>query len=98
MHEVRVQPTPPVAVRLLVAVCLWCVRIAAGLPNGALALVAVVLDVALIGVHTWINEPLSSKMGQSFGSRANVSGFLLVPIAIAAYYVFRDAWACFSHG
>lgn len=91
-----ISPSPLTFAPWIIAICLWYMRAVTGSQSGRFALVDIALDAALIATHTWANAPLSSRMGDRFGSGTNFTRIFLVPVALATYYLVRDTWACLS--
>jgi hypothetical protein len=50
------------------------------------------LDVLLVGVHLWANEPLRRQDPKGFARAGSIGALLLVPLILAVFFVFRDTW------
>lgn len=78
--------------RLLVPGSVWIVRAVllsrGGVPHAAIASI----DLVLIILHLWANTPLRRQDPARFDHTTSVTGILMVPVLLAAYFFLCDSW------
>lgn len=88
-------PAPLLAhtwLRLVLAGVLWAARAMAPTDQMPPSLMVLGLDVMLVTVHLWVNEPMRRQNPESFGRAGSFGSLLLVPLILAVFFVVRDVW------
>ena len=78
--------------RLVLAGVLWAARAIAPTEQMPPTLMVLGLDVMLVTVHLWVNEPMRKQNRKSFGRAGSFGSLLLVPLILAVFFVVRDVW------
>lgn len=86
-------PVESTLIRLLVPLGFWTIRILMSASSpGSTSISAPAVDVALVALHEWANQPLRKHDPERFGRNDSITKFLLAPEAIALFLLARDVW------